>query len=182
MVSHQFQYCVTAWTVKTSVWRRLINAEKRRCAVLAAAKDKLNPFVSLSSSRIHGMIVVVSVNIYLLLCTLRFPPQPHAMKWNSPSVKARMQLCVLVIIENLCMFSVCTQDIRRFFAPAAGKAAVQKPAPNGNLKGEEKKKNKPVEGVKQKKKETNKASRSSWLMTPPQSSVNTSCIFSSLYS
>ncbi|KAG7241298.1 hypothetical protein INR49_025816, partial [Caranx melampygus] len=37
-------------------------------------------------------------------------------------------------------------DIRRFFAPAAGKAAVQKPAPNGNLKVEEKKKNnKPVE-------------------------------------
>ncbi|XP_049900484.1 replication factor C subunit 1 [Epinephelus moara] len=54
-------------------------------------------------------------------------------------------------------------DIRRFFAPAAAKPAVQKPASNGNIKTEEKKKkNHPSsdEEVKKNKKETAKVKSS----------------------
>ncbi|KAM3623637.1 uncharacterized protein V6R79_013588 [Siganus canaliculatus] len=53
-------------------------------------------------------------------------------------------------------------DIRRFFAPTSVKPAVQKPAPNGNIKSEEKKKN-PLssdEDVNKKKKGTTKARNS----------------------
>lgn len=59
----------------------------------------------------------------------------------------------------LYMLSVCTQDIRRFFPPAAAKPAVQKPASNGKIKTEERKKNHPSsdEEVKKNKKETAKA-------------------------
>ncbi|XP_028259396.1 replication factor C subunit 1 [Parambassis ranga] len=55
-------------------------------------------------------------------------------------------------------------DIRRFFAPTTAKPAVQKPAPNGNIKPDEKKKKKnPLssdEEVKKKKKETSKVKSS----------------------
>ncbi|XP_034441483.1 replication factor C subunit 1 [Hippoglossus hippoglossus] len=52
-------------------------------------------------------------------------------------------------------------DIRRFFQPTAAKPAVHKPAPNGNVKAEEKKKKNskplsPEDEVKQKKKASNK--------------------------
>ncbi|XP_068448228.1 replication factor C subunit 1 [Clinocottus analis] len=55
-------------------------------------------------------------------------------------------------------------DIRRFFAPTSDRCAVQKPAPNGNVKTEEKKKKNPLspdeEVKKKKKKETAKVKRS----------------------
>ncbi|XP_071360428.1 replication factor C subunit 1 [Trachinotus anak] len=55
--------------------------------------------------------------------------------------------------------NVFTMDIRRYFGSTAGKAAVQKPAPNGNGKKNSKPLS-PDEGVKQKKKETNKVKSS----------------------
>lgn len=60
---------------------------------------------------------------------------------------------------NVHMLCVLTQDIRRFFAPTSVKPAVQKPAPNGNLKAEDKKKKKTSQSSDEevKKKETTKA-------------------------
>lgn len=58
---------------------------------------------------------------------------------------------------------VVTQDIRRFFQSTSAKPAVQRPAPNGGIKTEEKKKN-PLssdEEVKKKKKETAKVREAS---------------------
>lgn len=57
---------------------------------------------------------------------------------------------------------VVTQDIRRFFQSTSAKPAVQRPAPNGGIKTEEKKN--PLssdEEVKKKKKETAKVRESS---------------------
>ncbi|XP_059194050.1 replication factor C subunit 1 [Centropristis striata] len=52
-------------------------------------------------------------------------------------------------------------DIRRFFAPTAAKPAVQKPAPNGNVKADEKKKKNPLSSDEEpKKKQTAKVKTS----------------------
>lgn len=62
-----------------------------------------------------------------------------------------------VMVNVPSMLCVCTQDIRRFFAPTSAKPVVQKPARNGNMKTEEAKKNPLSSEEKKNKKETAKA-------------------------
>lgn len=63
------------------------------------------------------------------------------------------------------MLCVLTQDIRRFFAPTSVKPAVQKPAPNGNLKAEEKRKKNSQSSDEEVKKKTTKARNNVMLFT-----------------
>lgn len=64
-------------------------------------------------------------------------------------------MCVSFVTNFSRICCVSAQDIRRFFAPTAAKAAVQKPAPNGN----EKKRNPLSSDEDLKKKDVTKAGK-----------------------